>query len=185
MRFYTILDDIDYPNRWFLRAPVNQNGAEVDPRLFTEGTRVAVAEPLVIRVRSAGHPLDFTLADFDMPVVRRAIGEILSQVAPTDIQRIPLAVEGHEGDYEILNVVTRRQALDESRSVITRWTEQDGRPEKVGQYFLVNRLKVDPQRTEGAAIFRLAGWEIAIVVSDEVRRALLAQEATGVKFREV
>lgn len=34
-------------------------------------------------------------------------------------------------------------------------------------------------------MLRQAGWEIAIVVSDEVRRALLAQEVTGVKFSDV
>jgi hypothetical protein len=184
MRFFTLNDDIDHPGRWFLQAPVNRLGTEVDPRLFTEGNPVRVTEPLVVGVRSAGHPLDFTFADFDMPVVRRATADILSEVAPQDVQRIPTAVKGYDGEYEILNIVTRRPAIDERRSMITRWTEEDGWPEKVGKYFMVARLRVDPQRANGVGIFRLTGWEIAVVVSDDIRRALVEAEVTGVKFTE-
>lgn len=185
MRYYQLLDDIGHPNRWFLQAPVDPTGAEVDPRLFTAGAPVAVAGPLSVRVRQAGHPLDFTLADFDMPVVCCGTGELLSQLAPGDVQRVPVRVDGREEPYEILNVVTRRQAIDERRSVITRWTEEDGWPEKLGQYFMVSRLAIEPEAAAGAGIFRLTGWEIAVVVSDTVRRALLAHEVTGVKFEAV
>lgn len=136
-------------------------------------------------MRTEGVPLDFTLADFDMPVVRRQISETIWRLVPNEVQRIPASVEGHVEDYDILNVAITRRAVDESKSLITRWNAQHGWPEKVGQYFLVHRLRIDPQSVEGAEVFRLSGWEVAVIVSERVRRALLEQEVTGVTFKEV
>lgn len=120
-----------------------------------------------------------------MPVARREVAETIWRVTPNDVQRIPASVEGRLEDYEMLNVAVTRRAIDESRSLITPWSAEHGWPEKIGQYFIVHRLRIHPDLAEGAEIFRLSGWEIAVIVSERVRRALLEQDVTGVTFKEV
>lgn len=68
-----------------------------------------------------------------------------------------------------------------------RYTQADARlyPERMGQYKAVAGLRIDKSMPGGAKIFRLWGWPVAIVVSDEVRQALARIGTAGVRFEEV
>ena len=172
-------------DRWFLRAPLDANSKEVDPRTFTSGVRSTSSGVLTIPVRQWGTPMDFTLADFSMPVVRKYVGDVLEQVAPGDLQRIPARVVSRPEDYEVLNVISVVNCLDEARSEVSRWTQEDGRPEKVGQYRMVTNLHVDPRRVGKAQVFRIDGWKVALIISEFVRDALIGRKITGAVFEEV
>jgi hypothetical protein len=183
-QFYDIVSDMHIAKRWFLDEPRTEAGEEVDGRDFTQGRAVKVSGPLFITSYEKGKRLDFTFAAFEYPVVTRRIGNILQGIAGEDIQLIPAHVTGSDEYYDILNVVSVVDALDESRSHVERWTSEMGRPDKIGKYSLVAEIKIDPARTHGHRLFRLKGWEIALIASEEVKKALEAEGVTGIRFWE-
>jgi len=183
--FFRVLDEVYFPNRWHLGDPSDLNGRYIDPRLFTAGTRTGMRGPLRVTVDIAGTPLHFTFAAFDMPVAARGIVDILEQFSEGGIERIPVEVESSGAEYEICNVLTVIHCLDESRSEILYWTESDGRPDKVGRYRQVTNMRIDSSRAKGAHLFRLGGWKIALIVSEDVKDILERTGVTGITFQQV
>ena len=119
-----------------------------------------------------------------MPVVREKIGDLIAKFAPSQIQRVPAKIDTIENEkaFEILNVIRSISCLDERRSDVVYWTEYDGRPDKIGQFRMITKLRIDPDRVGREHVFRIDGWKIALVISDQLRRELLASEVTGIHF---
>jgi hypothetical protein len=65
------------------------------------------------------------------------------------------------------------------------YTEADDRPDKLGQFRMITKLRIDPDKVDRVNAFRVNGWKVALVVSDQLRRELLANETTGILFEEV
>jgi hypothetical protein len=150
-----------------------------------DGVLVDVRFPLHIRLRNQGMALDFTFASFDMPVVSGAVAHLLLSIDPNSIQMLPVSIEGRRDDYYIVNVTSRLACIDEERSDLEKWTGADSRPEKIGQPKAIYQLVIDPQVPGGRHLFRVAGWEIALIASDEVKKAFENAHVTGVNFDEV
>jgi hypothetical protein len=182
-QYFRLLDDKNVPNRWYLKAPVDPSDREIDPRLFLDARPVRVQMPLRLPHRRSGRALDFTLADFDMPVLRGEFATRLKQLASNDLQLIPVQVPDLEDPFYILNILSSRPCLDLSRSSVTYWTDADGRSDRVGQYRMVTDLRVDPTKIGEHQICRITGWEIAIIVSATIAEQLSA--ATGTALQAV
>jgi hypothetical protein len=191
--------------RWYLKDLFDSAGTEFDPRVFTYGKLVNAGPPLMISLyneekiaavqapltvlldrKRRGKPLDLTFTNDDIPVATRKVADILSSLAATDIQRIPVRVESQDEDYEIINVIACVDCIDVERSDI-EWYEEgnDVRPDLAGTPELITELVVDPKRTGNHHIFRLVGWEMTVVVSDLVKNALERARASGVRFDPV
>ena len=182
-RFYRLRADATAVSRWHLKAPVDSSGREVDPRAFTQGALVPCQPPLELPVRRAGDRVDFNLCDFDMVLPAAANIALQALVGPA-IQRFPVTVEGQQ-QFEILNVCNLVQCIDESQSSFTKWTDSDGRPEKVGQFRMIVHLKIDPVAAKRCDIFRVAGWHMALIVSDKVRQLFESANVSGIEYERV
>ena len=182
MRFFRILDAFSSPARWYLGGPMSDAAKDVDPRSFTAGCRYEGAKSLVVPVESGSEPLDFTLASFDMPVVTARIAASLGILAPGEIQRIPVKVGALRRRYEVINVLTILNAINEDRSEITRWTEADGVPGKTGSYAGIGKLVLNRTALGASKIFRLKNWELPLIVSDVIKNALQKAHTTGIAF---
>lgn len=55
----------------------------------------------------------------------------------------------------------------------------------VGQYRDVRDLHIDKEKAGNIKVFRPEGWEVALIVSEEIKDALERMGATGAKFEEV
>ena len=169
---------------WRLGAPRSLGGEEIDPRVFTKGRHVDYGSPLQVVTEDAGRQLGFNLAAFDMVVSATALNDELERLTGENLlQRIPAIID--EGDFEILNVCDRVACFDVERSQFTRWTETDGRPDKVGQLRMVTELRVRPRSAFGHHLFRVDEWPIALVVSEEAKAILENFDAAGVSFVSV
>lgn len=104
--------------------------------------------------------------------------------ASADVQRIPVRI-GRFDDYEILNVLTLRNAIDEELSEILRWEEKDGRPEKVGKYCAIGELVLKEKQINHAKIFRLKDWKLPLIVCETIKQNLERLNATGISFKEL
>nr|WP_297532747.1 DUF1629 domain-containing protein [uncultured Roseateles sp.] len=182
--FYRLLADPSIEDRWFLGAPIDPSGSEIDARIFTDGVPVPSQPRLHVPVGVEGTRVGFNFAAFDMLISPAVVNEKLEELVGPAIQRIPVVV-GEDQSFEILNVCERVACLDDSRSQVMRWTASDGRPDKVGQYRMVIGLKIDGSRVEGRQIFRVAGWGIALIVSDDVKRLLEKCGLSGVVYQRV
>lgn len=182
-KYFRVLAAKDAVDRWFLRAPVNSFGEEVDPRIFTESLACDVTDPLTLPVRRSGKVVDFNFADFDMPVLSAAAIDQLQSIAGVHLQRVPVAIPGITARFELLNVLDSVDCIDEKSSVYTKWTPADGRPEKVGEYRMFVNLRVDRQRAEGHHLFRIDGWKVALVISELVKQTLEGLNVSGVEYQ--
>ena len=169
-------------HRWYLASPRDRSGNEVDPRLFTQGKPVDLPAVLHITKRRTGRPLDFTLADFDMPVVSASLATLLIDAAKGCIQLLPVEVEEEDDKYFILNVTRTVHCISDDESAVMRWTEGDARPEKVGQYRMVAKPVMTADNHSGEAIFRAAGWEIMLLASDDLAKILLRSGLSGLEL---
>jgi hypothetical protein len=185
VRYYRLTDAVATRGRWFLASPLSPAGEELDPRLFTNAEPADVAGPLRLPLRRRGRPLDFTLADFDMPVASERLATHVAQLAGGAVQCIPVTVEGATAPHAILNVTRAVHCLDETASDILWWTAEDDRPDRIGQYRMVDDPVLDAARLQGEPVFRVDGWRIMLLVHEDVRRALEGGRYTGLAFEEV
>lgn len=181
--FYEIIDDLDATDRWFLTLPKCAHGEHFDARTLTRAREVTISCDLVCEVRRAGRPLDFTIADFDVPILSPRVVQVLRthgvrlQTAPvTLLDPSPVALE-------LVNFLAAADCMDEDRSVFDRWTAAHGRPDKIGKYRVVTRMVLDRSRIPAEPLFRVRGWELAVVASSALVGALSNVGVTGIRFR--
>jgi hypothetical protein len=186
-RYFELYDDVHVPGRWELGQFRGPEGQPLDePWRFRMGVRVELTDHIQVDVQVPGIPLDFSLADFSTPVVHERVASLLRELAPADVQLVPVRIQGQPDVYSVLNAVQVVKCIDDRASREVRyWTPEDGRPEKTGQYRAVYGMRIDPDRVGATRMFRPQGWTISLIVSDEVRAALSRLGATGVRFEEV
>ena len=199
-KYFEIEDDVEFRGRWYLNGLLDGSGRELDSRDFTYGRPVDVGpplrlsladeditvdveEPLRVSLRRKGKPLDFTFADFDMAVANKRTADLFAKVAPSEIQRLPVEVATRKEEFEIINVISQIDCIDEEKSEIEWWTEEDERPDKIGTPQMISKLVIDPKRIPGTHIFRPKGWDVVIVVSDVLKKVLEEAKVTGIRFR--
>ena len=184
-RYFELSDDVSFPHRWDLDTPTDSHGQKVDDRMFRRGEPIHLQERLRIPVEIAGKPLDYTEAGVGLPVVHVRVASMFAELAPDDVQLIPVAVEGHPDEYLILVATRLIRCIDEKASRIRLWTQEDGVPHKVGQYASVRELRIDKAKVGSAKVFRLEGWRSSLIVSEEIKDTLEGMGATGTRFEEV
>lgn len=186
MRYFRVLaDNSRYPDRWFLDEPLTAAGEELDAREFCYGKLYSGPPPAVLPIGKEGRRVDFHLAAFDMPVISTVIGDVLSNLGAADIQRFPVTVGDGIKGYEILNAVCQEDCVDESRARVRKWELEDDRPDKLGKYREIAPLLIDALRTNGRHIFRIRGFVVPLIVSEEVKSAIEELPDLGVVFKPV
>jgi len=184
-RFFRLADDVYVPHRWHLDTPTDSQGRQVDDGQFSLGAPVRVTERLRIPVEIEGQPLDFTEAGIGIPVVHVRVASIFSELAPDDVQLLPVGVQGQPDQYLILVATRLIRCIDEQASRIRLWTHENKIPEMVGQYASVRDMRIDKAAVGSAQLFRPEGWDVALIVSGEIKDALERMGATGTRFEEV
>ena len=183
--FFEVMGDVYVPKRWYLGNPVDTEGNILYRWFFSVGIPLDVNEPIIIPVTQPGQPLDYTECGVAYPVLHLRVVDILNRLGVKDVQYFPVTVEGHPPDYVIMNVTRLIPCVDEARcSRLVRWTEADGFPDKVGDFKVVEGLRIDPTKVGDARIFRPKGWPMLIIASD-IKDAFDREKVTGPKYFEV
>jgi hypothetical protein len=184
-RFFELADDVNVPHRWHLAMPRDRHGLKVDDGQFMRGEPVHIKDRLRIPIEIAGNPLDFTEAGISIPVVHVRVASMFAELAPEDVQLIPVDVEGQPDQYLILVATRLIRCIDEQASRIELWTHEDGVPHMVGQYSSVRDMRIDRSKVGSARVFRCEGWAGPLIASGEIKDALEHMGATGTRFEEV
>lgn len=182
-RFYRVYSDYaTLPDQWFLDDPRTVDDDEIDARDFTEGLPYKGPLPALMPVQHKGKEVAFSLSAFDMPVVSKVVADAVQRIAPGEAEFFPVTITGAKGNYQILNAICRAECLDEARSEFTIWTEEDNNPEMLGNYRMISTIRIDPGRTDGHHILRIARWPLALLVSETLKRAIEDVPNLGVVF---
>lgn len=186
-RFFELFDDVGIPGRWELGHLLGSRGQPLEePWRFRLGERTASSERIRIDLQVSGKPLDFSLADFSTPVVHARVAPLLVELAPDDVQLVPVDIDSRREEYFILNATRVIRCIDDKASKeVKYWKPEDGRPEKTGHYRAVYGMRIDASQAGDAQVFRPWGWTVALIVSEEIKQALERSGATGAKFKEV
>jgi len=185
-RFFDLSDDVYVPGRWDLGTPTDEQGRELDDYSFRKGELVAIEGRLRIPIRAYdGEVLDFTEAGISVPVVSAKAAAVFSELAPNDIQLLPVDVEAHPEPFFILVCTRVVKCIDDAKcSSVEYWKPEDGRPEKTGRYRVVSGMRIDPSKVGEAQVFHTWGWG-SLVVSENIKQALERVGATGLHFEHV
>ncbi|MEZ6196953.1 MAG: hypothetical protein R3F20_14700 [Planctomycetota bacterium] len=181
MRFYRLLDDVQIPERWHLGTVRSDLGDTPPLRTAVPCVRTALSSD----VRAGHRALDFSLTSLAVPVLSRSLAETIRNECRNDAEFLPLEIPGHEG-FVVLNVLRVEPCIDEARSEFLKWTTRDHRPELAGSYRQVTDLRLDRSRIPSdAQVFRLEGWEIALIVSEKVKDLMMSVNCVGASFHDV
>jgi hypothetical protein len=184
-RYFDLFEDVHVPGRWHLDEPVDQRGQKLGTGLFRRGEPAHVEGRLRIPLYSPGKALDFSLAGTSIPVVHARVAAVFAELAPGDVQLIPVEVEGQSEPYFLLNITRIVKCIDDETSDEVRYvTPEHGLPDQLGEYRSVIGMRIDPSKVGDAQVFRTWGW-VAIVVSEAIKEALERMGVTGTKFQEV
>jgi len=186
VQYYKLItDDKNHADRWFLNDPRDAEDNEIDARLFTYGEPYTGPDPVTVPIDYLSYEVGFHLAAFDMPVVDRELARELYYLAPDGIELFDIEVWSLAvGQYSILNVIDVVDCVDRERSRIQYWPE-DERPENCGEFRALGDIHIHPEKAEGHHIFRLGGWEIALIVSEIAKERIESFPNHGVAFRPV
>ncbi len=184
-RFFKLADDVYIPHRWHLAMPRDSQGLKVDDAQFTSGVPVHIQERLSIPVESVGKPLDFTEAGISIPVVHVRVATMFAELAPEDVQLLPVDVEGQPDQYLLLVATRLIDCIDEKASRFDRWTPAEGVLHNLRRYSIMYELRIDKAKVGSAKVFRPEGWTVVLIVSEEIKDALDRVGATGTRFVEV
>jgi len=187
-RFFGLDFDVYVPGRWYLAEPTSPAGQTV-PNIwvFVEGRPVAPPELLRVPLSRPGRPLDFDKTTVGgTPIVGARVAYVFREMAPDDVQLFPVVVEGQREPYYLLNVARTVRCIDDAAcEEVQRFTEEDGDPERLGEYRSVSGLRIDKSKVRDARVFRLWGYHIPIIVDEEIKAALEVNGVVGGKFEEV
>lgn len=169
MRYFELRDHIAaIPERWHVGSIVNAEGDE--PAL---GRGLLCGDHMLrAMVSKSGVELDFFLTSFNVPIARARLAERIRSLAADDVQCIPVDIDG-QNDFAAINVVRIVSCVDEEGSEeVKRWTESDARPDRLGGYRSIIGLKLRSGTIpSGTHVFRVSGWLVTLVVSEEMKRA--------------
>jgi hypothetical protein len=183
-QYFDLFDDLYIPGRWHLERPMDERGQEIQTWLFDRGEPVHVEGRIRIPINIPGKALDFTLlTSGPVPVVHARAAAVFGEMAPGDVQLIPVEVEGQREPYFLLNITRIVKCIDdETSSEVRYWMPEDGRPEKIGHYSSVMGMRIDPAKAGDAQVFRPWGWRVVMIVSEDIKLALERIGVTGTKF---
>ncbi|GEN07792.1 hypothetical protein SAMN05443572_101183 [Myxococcus fulvus] len=186
-RYFRLRPDIQAGN-WSLGDPLDETGTEVDDIWqFAQGRPIEIVGRLTFPIEEPGRWLDYCTAGAGMaPVVHVKVAHLFAELAPDDVQLIPVDVEGRPEQHVLLVATKLIRCIDDDASEeATYWQPEDDFPEKLGQYKGIYGMRIDRTKVGSAKVFRTWGWEIALVISEDIKVALERAKVTGAKFEEV
>ncbi|WNZ64896.1 hypothetical protein QEG98_15335 [Myxococcus sp. MxC21-1] len=188
-RYFELATDEYVKGRWYLDDPVDAGGRTIDDVwMFRDGRAVELHERLRLPIYRPGEPLDIEFAGTGLiPVVSERVASIFREMAPNDVQLLPVDVEGQRASYFILNVARTVRCIDDAacREVQHFDADEELHADRAGEYRSVIGLRIDKSKVGDARVFRLWGYDIPIIVDEEIRDALEANGIFGGKFEEV
>ena len=159
-----------------LESLCDADGRPVDEATLVQCMPCHAPLPLRYEGGTRGLVHDWNWGQFLLPIIRDAIAGQLLELVGNDVEVLRVVVPSVDEPMSIVNILSRRDCVDELVSFAQRDREN---PKK---YRSVGRLTVDSVRVGDANLFRVAGYEIAMVASQRLVDAARQAAWTGIDF---
>ncbi|KAB8027421.1 imm11 family protein [Fluviispira multicolorata] len=171
----------------FYKATELETGLAYRDDLFKHGEPIEINNSLIIDKKSWGENFaDFHFGIRDAPYVNERFIDCLKAVGETNYQLLPVTVLPEEKSYYILNTLNMIDCVDREQSVFTLWTEEDNRPDILGDFRGFGKMILDPKKVpEGVHFFRIKGWEVVTVVTKALVEEFKKRKITGFELISV
>jgi hypothetical protein len=161
---------------------------------YLKGEKLDLSRPVLLKLEDPpGEPRD-TYFPMSIPIVTPAIGKLVAKFAsPEEVQRISALVEDGRR-MEVLNILARVDCIDFERSGgIVYLDERERQREEAWSAIKplppyikhIYHLVIDPSKAEGRHLFRIKGYILPVIVSEDLKLELQLRGASGVAFSEV
>lgn len=138
---------------------------------------------------------DFPFAAHDIPIYSPRLSALMKILGESSIQYLPIKIENNTNNhivhgYCIANYLSVIDCLDRDRSNYQLWTEDnllywEDRPWMLGTFRDVKKAVLDTSKIGDNQIFRLQGWEVMVVISQDIKEKIAKEKITGCVFTEI
>ena len=136
---------------------------------------------------------DYPFTSCLLPIYSTRLKLLMEDLGMNDIQYLPLKISRKDGakevdGYYIANYLRMIDCLNREQSVYQVWTRDtllfwEKRPFMLGTFRDVRKAVLDSDKVNNAPIFRLWGWEMMVIVREDVKQAIEKAGITGCVFR--
>ena len=142
-------------------------------------------EDICLYYEEEGELEDYLANPLHWPILSQRFVAVLDQMGVSQIQYFSAKIRNKITSrkitgYHIANVTELIPALDLEKSEYEAWDAEAGRVRRLSKLVILES-KVRPR----AHIFRLAEYPFSLIVSEELKLALLEEKITGVDFWEM
>lgn len=183
MRYYEMANDMSEESGWILGAIVDDAGSFVIDYEYMRGVVDESLGGLSIEVLDDSPPRDITFATLGAMIVSERARRVFDRIPSVSVQYIDVAVPGMDDRFWIANILTAVDCIDERMFRVERFKPGDlVRPDRIGQIKQIDTLWIDEERARGHDLFRLKDCLIPVIVSDDMRDAVIRGGLFGPKF---
>jgi hypothetical protein len=135
---------------------------------------------------------DYSFTDINIPVYSPYLCQLMRELKMEDIQYLPVRLKQKESGreiegYHIANYLRLIDCLDREHSEYVIWTKEnllfwERRSYMLGTFRDVKKAVLDITRAGDARLFRLWGWEMMVIVREDVKTAIEEAGITGGRF---
>jgi hypothetical protein len=181
MKYFELNDDINYPNRWYLGDIL-----EVDNWEISTSKPVGVSN-LQIEIVRDGNEMDFTFTEaYGVPIVSKKVKDALDSLPEITFVPVQILNRDCNTEYFVLIISAAIDCVDDDSSEFQKFEENDPvRPDKAGEYRAFIKLRLNVKKIVDIDVFRLRKFEIAVIVSEQVKNSLEAIGTTGMDLSTV
>jgi hypothetical protein len=188
--YYRLVQDTGVKNRWLLGDILNVNNWELlkPSNLFMEPCRYQII------MDSDGVETDYTASlVYGVPIISEKFRSLITDLPDMSrpykgvVTEPVIVLEKETGNqYFVMITETAYDCVDEVLSEFTKYQIDDPiRPDKAGCYSGFYKMCLDPKKIGPANIFRIKGFQQAIIVSEEIKRRYEVAGLTGAIFKKV
>lgn len=179
MRFYRLTFDTSRPFAQ-LQICSDASGRRMELGTFVKAQVFRGPVPLKAEIAHPGLIGDVSFP-VEGPVVRASLAAEMRALAGDDVQWIDVDVEGTADRFMVMNTLREFDCVDEQRSIVS-YAKGDAKLPPDTRYRGIGQLHIRGDVVGNSNVFRVAHWDVALIVSEEMRRLLESHEATGVHF---
>lgn len=187
--FFRMSPDADLRDGWTLHGPIAANGEQADARVFTVCEQQSQSTDFHFVIAKPGRQLSFNFASFLMVVSEARLNQAMETRFSVRNQRVPVSIIDNATQFEILNVLDCVDCIDENRSRLVRWTREETITDPVRssrlKYRMIFNLVIDPAKAEGHDLFRVKGWDFALICSGPLKSFLSQVGVEGIYYHPV
>lgn len=185
MKYYRLTEDMSIHGRWYL-SPINNVSYEEQWNFIVKPFFQA-RDTLNVPIKIQGTKTDYTEnLTYNIPIISNKAKIVLEKYGISLSQVNILDLQDEEKNSYYAMGVDILDCVNEDFSEYIKYEESDHvAPDRIGDYKFFNKLVLDKEKINTKHIFRIKGFLIYLIVSEELKECMESQLLSGVLFEEI